>query len=32
MAKHINEYFSSVFSSEDNSALPVPQIKFDGRE
>ena len=32
MAKHLNEYFSSLFSSEDNSALPVPHIKFDGRE
>ena len=32
MAEHLNEYFSSVFTREDISALPVPQTKFEGRE
>ena len=32
MAENINEYFSSVFTREDISALPVPETKFEGRE
>ena len=32
MAKNLNEYFSSVFTREDISALPVPETKFEGRE
>ena len=31
-AQNLNGYFSSVFTREDMSALPVPEIKFDGRE
>ena len=32
MAENRNEYFSSLFTSEDISALPVPETKFEGRE
>ena len=32
MAENLNECFSSVFTREDISALPVPQTKFEGRE
>ena len=32
MAENLNEYFSSVFTREDISALPVPGTKFEGRE
>ena len=32
MAENLNEYFSSVFTREDASALPVPETKFEGRE
>ena len=32
MADNLNEYFSSVFTREDTSALPVPETKFEGRE
>ena len=32
MAENLNEYFSSVFTREDISALPVPDTKFKGRE
>ena len=32
MAENINEYFSSVFTREDISALPVPETTFEGRE
>ena len=32
MAENLNEYFSSVFTREDISALPVPDTKFEGRE
>ena len=32
MAENLNEYFSSVFTREDVSALPVPETKFEGRE
>ena len=32
MAENLNEYFSSVFTREDISALPVPETKFKGRE
>ena len=32
MAENLNEYFSSVFTREDISALLVPEIKFEGRE
>ena len=32
MAENLNEYFSSVFTREDTSALPVPETKFEGRE
>ena len=28
MAKHLNGYFSSVFTREDISSLPVPGAKF----
>ena len=30
MAEVLNEYFSSVFTTEDFSSLPVPLIKFEG--
>ena len=32
MAENLNEYFSSVFTRIDISALPVPETKFEGRE
>ena len=33
MAENLNEYFSSVFTREDTSALPVvPEATFEGRE
>ena len=32
MAENLNEYFSSVFTREDTSALPVPDTIFEGRE
>ena len=32
MEENLNEYFSSVFTREDTSALPVPETKFEGRE
>ena len=32
MAENLNEYFSSVFTREDISVLPVSKIKFEGRE
>ena len=31
MAEKLNEYFSSVFTREDINALPVSEIKFEGR-
>ena len=30
MAEVLNEYFSSVFTTEDISSLPVPLTKFEG--
>ena len=30
MAEDLNGYFSSVFTREDFSALPVPDAKFQG--
>ena len=30
MAENLNEYFSSLFTREDISALPVPETKFEG--
>ena len=32
MAENLNEYFSSVFTREDISILPVLETKFKGRE
>ena len=32
MAENLNEYFSSLFTREDFSSLPVPETKFEGRE
>ena len=32
MAENLKEYFSSVFTREDISILPVPEIRFDGRD
>ena len=32
MAEVLNEYFSSVFTTEDISSLPVPFTKFDGNK
>ena len=32
MAENLNEYFSSVFTREDISVLPVLETKFEGRE
>ena len=32
MAENLNEYFSSVFTREDISTLPVLETKFEGRE
>ena len=31
MAENLNEYFSSVFTREDISILPVLETKFEGR-
>ena len=31
MAENLNEFFNSVFTREDISALPVPETKFEGR-
>ena len=30
MTEVLNEYFSSVFTTEDTSSLPVPVTKFEG--
>ena len=30
MAEVLNEYFSSIFTTEDTSPLPVPVTKFEG--
>ena len=32
MAEDINMHFSSVFTREDTSSLPVPETKFNGSE
>ena len=32
MAEKLNEYFSSVFTREDTSILPILETKFEGRE
>ena len=32
MAEVLNEYFSSVFTKEDVSSLPVPVTKFEGNK
>ena len=32
MAEELNMHFSSVFTREDTSSLPVPEIKFNGSE
>ena len=32
MAENLNEYFSSVFTTEDISILPVLETKFEGRD
>ena len=32
MAEELNVHFSSVFTREDNSSLPVPETKFKGSE
>ena len=32
MAEVLNEYFSSVFTTEDISSLPVPFTKFEGNK
>ena len=32
MAENLNEYFSSVFTREDSSILPLLETKFEGRE
>ena len=32
MAEVLNEYFSSVFTTEDISSLPVPVTKFEGNK
>ena len=32
MAEEINIHFSSVFTREDTSSLPVPETKFNGSE
>ena len=32
MAEVVNEYFSSVFTTEDISSLPVPFTKFEGNK
>ena len=32
MAEELNMHFSSVFTTEDTSSLPVPETKFNGPE
>ena len=32
MAEELNMHFSSVFTREDTSLLPVPETKFNGTE
>ena len=32
MAEELNIHFSSVFTREDTSLLPVPETKFNGSE
>ena len=32
MAEELNMLFSSVFTQEDNSSLPLPETKFKGSE
>ena len=32
MAEELNMHFSSVFTREDTSSLPVPETKFNGSE
>ena len=32
MAEELNMHFSSVFTREDTSLLPVPETKFNGSE
>ena len=32
MADELNMHFSSVFTWEDTSSLPVPETKFEGSE
>ena len=32
MADELNMHFSSAFTREDTSSLPVPQTKFNGTE
>ena len=32
MAEELNMHFSSVFTREDTSSLPVPETKFNGGE
>ena len=32
MAEELNLHFSSVFTREDTSSLPVPKTKFNGPE
>ena len=32
MAEELNVHFSSVFTREDTSSLPVPEIKFNGSD
>ena len=32
MAEDLNMHFSSVFTREDTSSLPVPETKFNGTE
>ena len=32
MAEELNMHFSSVFTREDTSSLPVPETKFNGTE
>ena len=32
MAEKLNRHFSSVFTREDTSPLPVPETKFNGSE
>ena len=32
MAEELNRHFSSLFTREDTSSLPVPETKFKGSE